>query len=128
MLVFRHLLAVSIGAVIVVSYGAAATAQTVNSLAQPKDNTQTEVGGVKWRLIDGVSSITRAERAEENLRQARLGYQAGVGRQTEVIEAQRSLVNARGSFKRSIIQYNRALNQLQRQVSNMPDSRLFNIP
>jgi len=66
--------------------------------------------------------------AEERLRLARLRFQAGVGTQTDVINAQRALTEARGNFLQAIIGYNRALNDLQRAVSNQPDNRLFEQP
>ncbi|ACB50242.1 unknown [Crocosphaera subtropica ATCC 51142] len=62
---------------------------------------------------------------EEALRLARLRFQAGVGTQTDVINAQRDLSQARGNFLQAIIQYNQSLNALQRAVSNYPDNRLF---
>ncbi|NQZ64794.1 TolC family protein, partial [Crocosphaera sp.] len=67
------------------------------------------------------------ETREEALRLARLRFQAGVGTQTDVINAQRDLSQARGNFLQAIIQYNQSLNALQRSVSNFPDNRLFEI-
>ncbi|MDJ0658570.1 MAG: TolC family protein [Crocosphaera sp.] len=64
---------------------------------------------------------------EEALRLARLRFQAGVGTQRDVINAQRDLSTARGNFLEAIIQYNQSLNALQRAVSNYPDNRLFEI-
>jgi outer membrane protein TolC len=63
--------------------------------------------------------------ATESLRLARLRFQAGVGTQTDVINAQRSLTEARGNFLKAIIGYNKSLNELQRFVSNLPDNKLF---
>ncbi|WP_315862629.1 TolC family protein [Geminocystis sp. NIES-3708] len=65
--------------------------------------------------------------ATESLRLARLRFQAGVGTQTDVINAQRSLTEARGNFLQAIIGYNQSLNELQRGVSNLPDNNLFEI-
>ncbi|NJP17976.1 MAG: TolC family protein [Hydrococcus sp. CRU_1_1] len=65
------------------------------------------------------------ERAEESLRLARLRFQAGVGTQTDVINSQRDLTEARSQFLQAIIGYNQSLNSLQRAVSNLPDNRLF---
>ena len=62
--------------------------------------------------------------AVENLRLARLRFQAGVGTQTDVINAQRSLTEARGNFLQAIIGYNQSLNNLQRAVSNLPDNKI----
>jgi len=57
--------------------------------------------------------------AEESLRLARLRFQAGVGTQTDVIEAQTQLTTARGNLLSSIIDYNQSYTQLQRQVSQV---------
>ncbi len=65
------------------------------------------------------------ELALESLRLARLRFQAGVGTQTDVIEAQTELTTARGNLLTSIINYNQGLVALQRAVSNLPDNRLF---
>ncbi|HEY9729739.1 MAG TPA: TolC family protein [Chroococcales cyanobacterium] len=66
--------------------------------------------------------------AQESLRLARLRFQAGVGTQTDVINQQTALTNARGRLLTAILNYNRALAQLQRSVSNLPDSNLFVLP
>ncbi|MGK7948698.1 MAG: TolC family protein [Xenococcaceae cyanobacterium] len=68
------------------------------------------------------------ELAEENLRLARLRFQAGVGTQNEVIDAQAQLTDARSNFLTAVVDYNQSLNQLQRAVTNLPDGRLFDLP
>ncbi len=73
------------------------------------------------------STRTNVTRFEEALRLARLRFQAGVGTQTDVINAQRDLANARGRFLQAIIGYNQSLNRLQRSVSNLPQNNLFDI-
>ncbi|BAQ65202.1 TolC family protein [Geminocystis sp. NIES-3709] len=82
-------------------------------------------------LIANKENIGSTEKAvitaTESLRLARLRFQAGVGTQTDVINAQRSLTEARGNFLQAIIGYNQSLNELQRAVSNLPDSKLFEI-
>ena len=65
--------------------------------------------------------------ATESLRLARLRFQAGVGTQTDVINSQRSLTEARGNFLQAIIGYNQSLNDLQRAVSNIPRNNLFEV-
>ncbi|MEO0845115.1 MAG: TolC family protein, partial [Cyanobacteria bacterium J06648_1] len=62
------------------------------------------------------------ELAEESLRLARLRFQAGVGTQTDVIEAQTDLTTARGNLLDSIINYNQSLIDLKRQVSRVPSA------
>ena len=73
------------------------------------------------------STRTNVTRFEEALRLARLRFQAGVGTQTDVINAQRDLANARGRYLQAIIGYNQALNKIQRAVSNLPDNKLFEV-
>ncbi|AFZ44021.1 outer membrane efflux protein [Halothece sp. PCC 7418] len=68
------------------------------------------------------------EQGEESLRLARLRFQAGVGTQTDVINAQSALTQARGNLLTAIINYNRSLAALERAVSNFPDGRLFDTP
>ena len=74
------------------------------------------------------TSQKAVELAEESLRLARLRFQAGVGTQTDVIEAQSALTDARANFLRAIIEYNQSLNQLQRAVTNLPEGKLFDLP
>ncbi len=57
------------------------------------------------------------DQAEEALRLARLRFQAGVGTQTEVIDAETDLTNARGNLLQAVINYNRSLATLERAVS-----------
>lgn len=68
------------------------------------------------------------EQAEESLRLARLRFQAGVGTQTDVINAQSELTSARGNLLNAIVDYNISLANLERSVSNLPDRELFNLP
>lgn len=58
--------------------------------------------------------------AREALRLANLRFQAGVGTQTEVIDAQNDLTRAEGNLVQAILNYNRALATLQRAISNLP--------
>ncbi|AKG23084.1 TolC family protein [Calothrix sp. 336/3] len=63
------------------------------------------------------TSTTALEQAREALRLARLRFQAGVGTQTDVIAAENDLTRAEGSRIRAILDYNRALANLQRSVT-----------
>jgi outer membrane factor, OMF family len=74
-----------------------------------------------------VTSKKALDLAIESLRLARLRFQAGVGTQTDVIDAQRQLTEARGSYIQAIINYNQSLNQLVRAVSNYPEGKLFDV-
>ncbi|MEO1671469.1 MAG: TolC family protein [Cyanobacteria bacterium J06631_2] len=67
-----------------------------------------------------IATATReVDLAEESLRLARLRFTAGVGTQTDVIEAQTNLTTSRGGFVTSIINYNQSYVDLKRQVSNI---------
>lgn len=68
------------------------------------------------------------EQADESLRLARLRFQAGVGTQTDVINQQRALTDARFNRLSAILDYNRSLAQLQRAISNLPENNLFDVP
>ncbi|MEA5617838.1 TolC family protein [Cronbergia sp. UHCC 0137] len=57
------------------------------------------------------------EQAKESLRLARLRFQAGVGTQTDVINSENDLTRAEGNRITAILDYNRALTQLQRSVT-----------
>ncbi|WP_066377401.1 MULTISPECIES: TolC family protein [unclassified Anabaena] len=61
---------------------------------------------------------TALEQARESLRLARLRFQAGVGTQTDVINAENELTRAEGNRISAILDYNRALTDLQRAVSS----------
>ena len=61
--------------------------------------------------IDATSGAL--DQASEALRLARLRFQAGVGTQTDVINAETDLVRAEGSRIIAILSYNRAIAQLQ---------------
>lgn len=74
------------------------------------------------------TATKEVELAEESLRLARLRFQAGVGTQTDVIEAQTQLTTARGTLLTSITDYNLSYASLQREVSNLPDNGLQDLP
>jgi outer membrane protein TolC len=85
-----------------------------------------------YNLTSSKENIATSEKAvqlaEESLRLARLRFQAGVGTQTDVIQAQSELTTARGNYLRAIIDYNQSLNQLERAVTNLPEGKLFDLP
>ncbi len=60
---------------------------------------------------------TALEQANEALRLARLRFQAGVGTQTDVINAQNQLIQAQGNRVTAILSYNRALATIRRAVT-----------
>jgi OMF family outer membrane factor len=99
--------------------------------ARQRNTIRLQVEEAYYNLVSNQENIetTRlnVQRAEESLRLARLRFQAGVGTQTDVINSQRDLTDARSQFLQAIIGYNQSLNALQRAVSNLPDNRLFEL-
>ena len=59
------------------------------------------------------TAIQALQQAEESLKLARLRFQAGVGTQTDVIQAQTELARARGNRVTAILNYNRSLSNLR---------------
>ena len=108
-------------------------AQTAETLfADQRNQIRFAVEQAFFQLESNKSNITTAtkevELAEESLRLARLRFQAGVGTQTDVIDAQTQLTTARGSLLSSITDYNQSYVSLQRQVSNLSDNSLQDLP
>ncbi len=68
-------------------------------------------------LTNVQTANTGLEEAREALRLARLRFQAGVGTQTDVINSENDLTTAEGNRVTAILNYNRALAQLQRSVT-----------
>ncbi|MBW4687019.1 MAG: TolC family protein [Komarekiella atlantica HA4396-MV6] len=64
------------------------------------------------------TSSVALNQARESLNLARLRFQAGVGTQTEVIAAENDLTRAEGNRVTAILNYNRALANLQRSVTS----------
>jgi outer membrane protein TolC len=99
---------------------------------QQLDQIRLEVEQAYRSLLANQENIQTAsvalQLAQESLRLARLRFGAGVGTQTEVINAQTELSRARGNLLTAIINYNRDLAALQRAVTNLPDNRLFDLP
>jgi outer membrane protein TolC len=62
---------------------------------------------------------TAVYQASEALRLAKLRFQAGVGTQTDVINAETDLTRAEGNRVTAILGYNRSIAQLRRSVSNV---------
>ncbi|MBD2244658.1 TolC family protein [Nostoc sp. FACHB-888] len=66
------------------------------------------------------TSSVALNQASEALKLARLRFQAGVGTQTEVIDAENDLTRAEGNRVTAILDYNRALANLQRAATSRP--------
>ncbi len=107
---------------------ASARAQEANiaiaetNFADTRNQVRFEVEEAYSNLQSNLANIQTAsvglEQAREALRLARLRFQAGVGIQTEVIDAEDNLTQAEGNRVTAIINYNRALASLTRAISN----------
>ena len=75
--------------------------------------------GLESNLKNMTTATQEVDLAEESLRLARMRFNAGVGTQTEVIDAQTDLTTARGNLLTSIIDYNQSFISLKRQISNV---------
>ncbi|MES1025810.1 TolC family protein [Gloeocapsa sp. BRSZ] len=92
------------------------------NFADTRNQVRFEVEEAYNTLQSNLANIQTAsvalEQAREALRLARLRFQAGVGTQTEVIDAENDLTNAEGNRVTAILDYNRALARLQRAISS----------
>jgi outer membrane protein TolC len=70
------------------------------------------------------TASVEVERSREALRLARLRFQAGVGTQGDVIDAESELTRSESNRVRAILGYNRALATMERSVSNLPGTEL----
>ncbi len=93
-----------------------------NNFANQRNQIRFQVEQAYSTLQSSLANIQTAsvalEQAREALRLARLRFQAGVGTQTEVINAEDDLTQAEGDRVSAILDYNRALVQIQRAVSS----------
>jgi outer membrane protein TolC len=90
--------------------------------ADQRNQVRFEVEQAYSQLQSNLENIQTAsvalEQAREALRLARLRFQAGVGTQTDVINAENDLTNAEGNRVTAILDYNRALASLRRAISS----------
>ncbi|WP_367267686.1 TolC family protein, partial [Okeania sp. SIO2C9] len=103
-----------------------------NRFEQVRNQVRREVEEAFFGLEASFENISTAElgveQAREALRLARLRFQAGVGTQLEVIDAETDLTRAENNLLTAIIDYNRSLSELQRAVSNLPGGDLSDTP
>ena len=112
--------------------GGAARAQAAQSKAdiqiaetqfsQQRNNIRFQVEQAYSSLRSNLENVQTSEaaldQAKESVRLARLRFQAGVGTQLEVINAENALTTAEGNRINAILDYNRALANLQRAVTS----------
>jgi len=90
--------------------------QFADTSSQIRAETSRDFASMQTNAQNLQISIAQATRAEEALRIARLRFQAGVGIQTEVLDAEFRLTEAQGRIKTATLGYNRAIAALQRAV------------
>ncbi len=99
---------------------------------QRRNQVRREVEQAYYTLESSFANIETSEagvlQAREALRLARLRFQAGVGTQTDVIQAETDLTRAERNRLLAIITYNRSLSDLQRGVTNLPTNDLSDAP
>ncbi|MFB8787384.1 MAG: TolC family protein [Potamolinea sp.] len=102
-----------------------------NNFAAVRNQVRLDVEQAYFDLTSNRQNIERAkfalERAQQSLRLARLRFSAGVGTQADVITQQTELTRSRGNLLNAILDYNRALAAMQRAITNLPDSKLFDL-
>lgn len=88
--------------------------------AQSSEQVRFEVERAYFSLQSNLKNVQVArdslDRAQEALRIARLRFQAGVGTQLDVLNAETNLTRAQGNLLNAILGYNRALAALRRAV------------
>ncbi|MEG5033536.1 TolC family protein [Microcoleus sp. AT3-D2] len=99
---------------------------------QLRNQVRREVEQAYFGLESNFENIETSEagvlQSREALRLARLRFQAGVGTQTDVIQAETDLTRAERNRLSAIINYNLGLSSLQRAVSNLPTNNLSDAP
>ena len=90
--------------------------------SQQRNNIRLQVEQAYSSLQSNLENVQTSEaalgQANESVRLARLRFQAGVGTQLEVINAENALTRAEGNRINAILDYNRALASLQRAVTS----------
>jgi outer membrane protein TolC len=99
--------------------------------ANQRNQVRFEVEQAFFNLQSNRSNIETAqialEQAKESLRLARLRFQAGVGTQTDVLDADTELTRAEANLVRAILGYNRSLAAMQRAITNFDQDPLFSL-
>lgn len=99
---------------------------------QVRNQVRREVEQAYFGLESSFENIETSEagvlQSREALRLARLRFQAGVGTQTDVIQAETDLTRAERNRLSAIVNYNLGLSSLQRAVSNLPTNNLSDAP
>jgi OMF family outer membrane factor len=96
-----------------------------NRFTSQRNQIRTQVEQAYYNLQSNFRNIQTAnialDQAKESLRLARLRFQAGVGTQTEVLDAETELTRAENNRLQAIVRYNRALASMRRSITNLDD-------
>ncbi|MBK4729049.1 TolC family protein [Oxynema sp. CENA135] len=96
-----------------------------NRFTSQRNQIRTQVEQAYYNLQSNFRNIQTAnialDQARESLRLARLRFQAGVGTQTEVLDAETELTRAENNRLQAIVRYNRALASMRRSITNLDD-------
>lgn len=88
-----------------------------NTRNQVRFNVERDYANLQANLANIRTSTVALAQARESLRLARLRFQAGVGTQTDVISAENDLTTSEGNRVSAILNYNKSLASLQRDIS-----------
>ena len=93
---------------------------------EARNTVRLSVESAYYNLQSNLTNIDTAnfavQQAREALRLAELRFEAGVGTQLDILNAQSELTDAEVNRVQAIVGYNRSLAELQRAVSNLPES------
>ncbi|ARV59674.1 transporter [Nostocales cyanobacterium HT-58-2] len=95
-----------------------AESQFANQRNQVRFDVEQAYSQLQSNLENVQTANAAVEQSREALRLARLRFQAGVGTQTEVIDAENDLTRSEGQRIQAILNYNRALANLQRAITS----------
>jgi outer membrane protein TolC len=87
--------------------------QLTTTRNQVRNDVEQAYSGIGTNRANIATATTALRQAEESLKLARLRFQAGVGTQTDVINAQTVLANSRGNRVTAILNYNRSISNIR---------------
>ncbi|MEB3828883.1 TolC family protein [Phormidium sp. CCY1219] len=100
--------------------------------AQLRNQIRLQVEQAFFNLRSNFENIQTAnvsvEQAKESLRLARLRFSAGVGTQSDVLDAETELTRAQNNRLQAIVRYNRALAAMERAITNLDGGFLSDVP
>ena len=99
---------------------------------ETRNTTRLEVESAYYTLQANLTNIDTAQQAvdqaEEALALANLRFDAGVGTQLDILTAQSELTDAEVNLVQAKVGYNRALAELERAISNVPENYYGELP